>query len=143
MKKVLFLDMDGVLNKGGKQKVGVIEKDLVNILNNIANGDIEFILSSSWRYILEIEDINAILKNSGFISELNGVLDSEGETRGDQIKEWVRINGVEYYAILDDNGVEDNNLVRVDNKIGVSFQNIHSLKEVLQIILNDELSVNK
>lgn len=121
--KVLFLDIDGVLNssswinsnKGRKHgEFNKINPWCVENLNKIIDAipDLKIVLSSSWRILYSLEEVQAILKINGFKSVLydktsNGVL-SEDELciesgRGTEIKLWLTEHPeCKQFAIVDD-----------------------------------------
>lgn len=126
--KVIFLDIDGVLAKFGKEysspfriiqgQYTCMEPELVFILNKLVDKtDCELVLSSSWRHDPKWREI---MKASGIIKPFldctatktkvigghNGGSKKEGtyqRKRGNVIKAWLREHPeVVSYAILDD-----------------------------------------
>lgn len=108
MKRVIFLDVDGVLNNestreqigslgGAYAKCTGIDKRLLKLFLDWLKGKpIELVLSSTWRI------------HSGHKRALRQAgLDWIGETpnrgyRGREVEEWLRDNPADAYAILDD-----------------------------------------
>lgn len=103
--KILFLDVDGVLNK-------ISDADVINegfylqrlnrklidkFLKIVDDTDCRVILSSTWRK--RKEDIAFLLKCD---IPINGITDSSGPTRGHEIQRWLDKNEVFSYAIVDD-----------------------------------------
>ena len=117
--KIIFLDIDGVLNhqiwfkkwyKGGKRtdtkeqyNDSMIDPNSVALLNKIIEDTkAKVVISSSWRKNNTIESLQAILESKGFTGEIIGltpVLYFTGEKdyhysvpRGNEIKAWLEIN---------------------------------------------------
>jgi hypothetical protein len=118
--KVLFLDIDGVLNGLGcftQPNAHWIEPDCVNVLNRvIKDTDCKLVLSSSWRYqihygactlqgfeyLLRSHRINAYQRLMGYTA----TDEMCKTTRGEQITYWLNTRGrelgVERYVVVDD-----------------------------------------
>lgn len=126
MKKILFLDIDGVLNyeecyKRGRREDSYPLSEICPVaikhLNRIvAETGCKVVISSTWRHS-GIEYCRNILKECGFIGEIIDItpsLDRIGEwiQRGNEIRKWLidnklykydEYNTVDYdYAIVDD-----------------------------------------
>lgn len=126
--KIIFLDMDGVVNSGkwldssskrkykkakGKLKKesgysAMINPDSVLILNQIIKEtNAKVVISSSWRIIRTHDEIAKMLKEKGFIGEVIGstpALIRLGMRRGDEIRAWLdsMSEDIDNYVILDD-----------------------------------------
>jgi len=125
MRKILFLDIDGVLNISGKTYItamhqeGLMERHLVQRFNYLVSHvkDIEIVISSSWR--TNMDDLKDELEKSGFLywDKVIGrtAVDfiSSAQKRGLQIQRWIDenvvsipgtfVSGVDaHIAILDD-----------------------------------------
>lgn len=118
MLTILFLDIDGVLNRHKRQENNYcgIEPECVHHLNIILNEfpHLMVVLSSSWRYItfgghMSIEGLRSMFLTHGLC--LNGHLlsttcsDEHIATREKQIQNWLETNmGTRNYnfAVLDD-----------------------------------------
>ena len=114
--KVLFLDIDGVLNRHGCREVDQItnvfgEFDGVNpvlldkFLTWLSDKDVKIVLSSSWRQDEHLGDNPKIYLKSKGLSWID-------ETprlghRGREIAAWLDAHDVTHWAILDD---EQNNI---------------------------------
>lgn len=113
MKKVIFLDMDGVLNcsttKKVEGKVWEIDPKIVAKFNKVFDvcKDVEVVLSSSWRYAVKkgYIDINQLMKEVGYTGPDIVEMTPDGEDeRGLEIQEWLDCHPeVEKFVILDDN----------------------------------------
>ena len=125
--RVLFLDFDGVLNSlawihstQGKRRADEsdiefeardISPKAVRRLNKIiVRTGAKVVVSSSWRKLHALEDLQAILKLRGFVGEIIDVTPSlwrslEGKRlyRGDEIQAWLDAHPeVSRFAITDD-----------------------------------------
>lgn len=128
--KIIFLDIDGVLNhqayyesdrwdKSGKRDSDIDPKS-VEILNGIIkNTGAKVVISSTWRIGRTIEELQQALERKGFTGEIIDFTDRLFFTgggnytacRGDEIYKWIKDNeeliGSKYYeyksyVILDD-----------------------------------------
>lgn len=113
-KKILFLDIDGVLNnyspyfKYGEAKskdeyYKEIYPELIEILNRIVKEtDCKIVISSSWRIIFSVEEITAMFKIRNFNGEIIDSTPILWKERGLEIQEWLNNNKTEKFAIVDD-----------------------------------------
>jgi hypothetical protein len=128
--KVLFLDVDGVLNRHDCDKVAncnPIHRNLVERLNWVLlTTGAKVVLSSAWRYMVHRGELNmsgldwllrshglaqdrliGITKRDTMISRMTGFngdpasWPAENE-RGQQITDWLIYNNPEVYAVVDD-----------------------------------------
>lgn len=110
--KVLFLDVDGVLNRCGKSNQG-LETDKVELLAQIVRkANPAIVVSSTWRiHERQMNRLKTVLKSIGanFIGVTPWHNDkTEGglymaKARGNEIQEWMDENGTpERFVILDD-----------------------------------------
>ena len=149
--KVLFLDIDGVLNSqrscvafnGYPHEVTetLHQFDIValNLIRRVcAVTGCKVVLSSSWRYGKELKDFeNLNLPMIDFTPRGTGY-----RIRGGEIKEWLEDHPeVTHYAIVDDNSdmLEEQlpNFVKTQLEDGLSWNNFKQLIEILEPI-NDE-----
>lgn len=108
--KIVFLDVDGVLNCYndfvGKDTFLILNKQMIKRLNRIIKSTgADIVLSSTWRMYPQHIDY---LREHGvnFIdSTIIGSFpwSSRQEIRGNEIQHWLNKNKVESYVILDDN----------------------------------------
>lgn len=141
--KILFLDIDGVLNsvrsavayEGYPKPSDLLELDdiAINLIKKVCIKTNSFIcLSSTWRY--SIKDIIAFAKEIDLpiIAKTPYKLSSN---RGEEIQMWLDKNKVEKYAIVDDDSdmlKEQLPLfVKVDGKNGLSYENYEALLKLL------------
>jgi hypothetical protein len=115
--KFIFLDIDGVLNKGLIKsnspasdiislKYGWMNKSLVSNLNKLTRATgAKIVISSSWRLDTFKETLKA-LEGFGIVAEIVDQTPDLGNSasRGDEIKSWLEKNkqSVDKYIIIDD-----------------------------------------
>ena len=105
--KVLFLDIDGVVNckttRRRHRGLMGIDPRLTKIVRGIAQAlpDLKVVLSSSWR---EVEEGRAIVEEHVLpCFDVTPVFDEADDVRGYEIQAWLELNpGGTRYAILDD-----------------------------------------
>ena len=147
MKKILFLDIDGVLAglewfekcyKEGKTGVDFLDPKLVQKLNKL---DCEVVISSSWGCDngqtwkkLRLKGFN--LKVIGYIEHYE--IGHDWIVRGNSIKKWLNDNckNIDYqYAILDDDGdmllEQKDHFVQTNPEIGVTDEHIERIQNIL------------
>ena len=110
--KVVFLDIDGVLNMYGasyrtfmKPYGQHIEPHLVNRLNYILEKveDLKIVISSSWRN--DMKDLENQMKKQGFKfwdRVIGKTIHDKTGFRGFEILEWFVKNTAEKYLVIDD-----------------------------------------
>ena len=146
MKKILFLDIDGVLNneewfRGCVQR-GVydpLNPELVQKLNKL---DCEVVISSSWG--CDNGQTWKKLRRKGFNLKVIGYTEhhemgSDWIVRGNSIKKWLHDNmGLSdyQYAILDDDGdmllEQKDHFVKIDFFTGLTDQDVENVKGILE-----------
>lgn len=146
MKKILFLDIDGVLNneewfRGCVQR-GVydpLDPELVQKLNKL---DCEVVISSSWG--CDNGQTWKKLRRKGFNLKVIGYTEhhemgSDWIVRGNSIKKWLHDNMglTDYqYAILDDDGdmllEQKDHFVKTDFFTGLTDQDVENVKIILE-----------
>lgn len=107
-KKVLFLDIDGVLNS--RKTLGVygehLSSEMVRRLNKIVKlTDCDVVLSSSWRTLFTLEVFHAMMFNQGmtYCHKIVGKTETLSSFRGKEIKDYLdRHPEYDVYCILDD-----------------------------------------
>lgn len=119
--RVLFLDIDGVLNfqsyiiqhanGGSSLSCEIVDPECVARVSTIcAATDAKVVISSSWRILMEQDRLVAFLERNGFRGEVIGYTPSiskNGRIRGDEIQAWLDHSvpegeTVEAFVILDD-----------------------------------------
>ena len=118
MVKVLFLDIDGVLNSASflsqERRCDAISREMVEHINSVIRAtSCKIVLSSTWRIMWPMSEIKAILRQHGLIDVIIGKTRDLGR-RDDEILDWLKWNGndVAKFAVVDDDisditGVKD------------------------------------
>lgn len=147
--KYLFLDIDGVLNSfddynmTGKEFLKklndisfIVSKKQMRLLNKIVEKyNPKIILSSYWRTRYNLEELNKMFKENGFVGQIIDMTDDNGKEhkeRWSQIKRYIDKHNVKNFIILDDDklGNEAYNHIKTDSYIGLT--NIH-MKEIEKV----------
>lgn len=111
--KIIFLDIDGTLNRLYKIGSPDFEPQCVAAFNRIIEATAaSIVLSSSWRYKVHqghctLDGLATLLNGTGGIAgSLIGItrpdIDAEHEPRWTQIRDWLHDNPTPRYVILDD-----------------------------------------
>ncbi len=153
---IVFLDIDGVLNDQdwvsaviadyearGTEPDGpiaalaaIIDPDRVALLNAIVrDGRAEVVAATSWREVLDIEELTDALQRKGFDHEIVDMTPIEPEGRGRQIAAWLDgRDDVGAVAILDDDVDMDpvtEHWVQTDNTVGLTDAHVRAALEML------------
>lgn len=144
-RKVLFLDIDGVVNSGRSQiAFGKYPHDLTSdrkFFDNIAlamirklcySNDIQICVSSSWRYEFTAHEMANALD-----LPIVSVTPTFGETRGEEIRDWLLANpDVAHYAIVDDINEmleeQQSNFVKTDPDEGLLYRDYLQIASILE-----------
>ena len=150
--KIVFLDIDGVLNHVRMtDKIGegldVVSKSAVDIFNDFTDEtDAKVVISSTWRHVRgrTHEDLVALLRSLGLTGDIIGqtpVLRERHSLRGNEIYGWLKENealvGREFnrYVIIDDDSDmllwQARNYVSVDNYTGITPNTTYKAKRIL------------
>jgi len=145
MKKIIFLDIDGVLNsyrsvhafgdypnnESNHDKFDHVAVGLIRTVCKKCNAEI--ILSSRWRLFSGWENLEDVL-DLPIIGRTPALLSG---SRGQEIAMWLRDNVVFDYVIVDDDSdmleSQKENFVQVDMKEGLSFKNYEQILKILGI----------
>ena len=139
--KVIFLDVDGVLNSARDGYSINLENDYhFEMLKKIVDAtDANIVLSSSWRIgfsVLSLPEKNLIERLEKYGMKIMDFTPCMTGTRGDEIREWLSNNGpVESFVILDDEGdmaeFKETNLVKTNTSIGLQEKDVDKAIEIL------------
>jgi hypothetical protein len=106
MRRVIFLDIDGVLAPIRRwDRYGDLDPACIQVLNEIvARGGAEVVVSSTWRYGKTAAELQEILKAQGFAGSVVDTTPSgtPGASRGEEIAAWLAEHDVSGYVIIDD-----------------------------------------
>ena len=154
MMKIIFLDVDGVLNNDSwcwdlYYKYGVYvytnnilyEPSLLQLRRIINKTDAKIVVSSAWRKVPSAySDLLQWLKRYGM--EVYDTTPYVGGIRGDDIEAWLKEHDdVESYVILDDDddmGILYDRLVRTDFNKGLTKEDADICIKMLGGDLSDE-----
>ena len=123
-----------------------LSRDNVNALNILMMNkpDLKIVISSCWRMGRTLGDLRVILKIAGF-QRTEAVIDtvpiqrwkdkSGWCTRGEEIKDWLDVNDINKFVILDDD--DDmvpfmDRLVLTDGDVGLTIDDINKVIDLLK-----------
>ena len=146
--KIIFLDIDGVLNNpktwGLRPHHKAFSKKCVDFFNDIilaTNADI--VITSTWRNLFKFDDLIEILRSAGVAGNIIDKTPSirfHGAERGDEIARWLDRTSEEVgfkikeFVILDDDtdmGHLFNYLVRCNPETGITEKEVKKAIEML------------
>jgi 3-deoxy-D-manno-octulosonate 8-phosphate phosphatase KdsC-like HAD superfamily phosphatase len=155
--KVLFLDIDGVLNNGrialarGGYPMELSERhlfdeDAITLIRRVCYlTNTQIVMSSSWRFSHTVKEFTDFLGTE--VIDKTGV-DWDG-IRGKEIQEWLdnTEHNIEAYAIIDDDSdmleSQKANFVQTSTTEGMSFKNYEQLCSILGADPYDKLPWEK
>lgn len=134
--KVLFLDIDGVLNtpgycrsRDGKTLQDCVMEQKVQDVSMLFEPESEFyvedlktVISSSWRYFTDIETFRDVL---GPLKVQDCLMEDTDKTRWECISDYLEDRDVGDYLILDDQNVAERQ-VQVSSVSGVQLGDVRS-----------------
>lgn len=138
--KVIFLDVDGVLNHG--KQIEKVEDDKIHLLNQIVTAtNSEIVLSSDWRYGLNTDDRDMILLERKLRSVGIDIMSSTPITkhgyRGAEIYQWINEwqgETIDKFIILDDRDDMKpymNRLIQTSFNLGLQEKHV---KKAIQLL---------
>lgn len=151
--KVLFLDIDGVLNsrkwyEANKQPInfesGIMYRSAVELdpaacalVNELCESEgLSIVISSSWRVIHTKGEIVDMFASRGlFAPVIDFTPRLRSGFRGQEVAEWLYDHPVcTHHVILDDDPdfYPNQPLVRTDNAVGITTKDIEKAKELLR-----------
>lgn len=147
--KIIFLDIDGVLNTHGSimENVHLLPEKvkLIVLLCDMTGASV--VISSAWREFMETDEIDGPLcpfrfamRRAGF--PVNRIIGRTGhnQTRGLEINEWLMAQTPQpqRWVIIDDEGhdfagdpVQWSRFVRVDPVAGMTWENVKKAMKIL------------
>lgn len=138
--KIIFLDVDGVLNQLQKYHV---DRKCVKLLSGVVTSDVRIVLTSSWRMGFD----RNIDKCSEQVKKLRKIMQEYGidvlyrtEKLGDRREEvlsWLNGKNIDSYVILDDDKSEYSslnglNFYLVNHKTGLVQKDIKNILKLLR-----------
>jgi len=155
--KIVFLDIDGVLNSGEHFKSGLdqslrmqdkawwmemLDPAAIALLNGLLDRTgAKVVVSSTWRHAQEVDEIQECLEGKGFTGKLIGATPRRGyETRGEEIQAWIDSthHDVEAFVILDDDsdmGELMGRLVHTTWEKGLLPEHIEPAEALLELLV--------
>jgi len=159
MKKIIFLDIDGVMNsevdyllastkEQANEEAHELSKRTVKLLDDLVRDTgAEVVISSVWRYSTSLEELRAMFKAKGFEGTIIGVTpvyDRETCLRGNEILGWIKKNeeylgqsyfDFESYVIFDDDSDmlywQRENFILIDGYTGLTPNKTYKAKWIL------------
>lgn len=148
--KVVFLDIDGVLNTNktallhGSIFVMVedvhkyLDADGLNFLKMLVASDVKIVLSSTWRMGCTPEFTSKQLD----LPIHSHTIISDDDTRGVEIKEWLdRHPEVTDYCIIDDDSdmllEQCSKLMLIDGEVGITYVQMEDICKLLNLDLSE------
>lgn len=151
--RILFLDIDGVLNHQGTYKKchetpgktkpsDWLDRECIQRLNRVCSElGLSLVISSSWRSYLKFETLVEALRDAGLTAEVIGAtpiledpLEIKSGTRWSEILSWLQRNsGVTEWVILDDclwEGFPPERFVRTTLAHGLTEKEVELVREV-------------
>jgi hypothetical protein len=149
--KILFLDIDGVLNDHGPMMnlYCGIDKEKVNLLNRVIDEtNCNIVISSAWRYMIlggdmTVRGFEHMLLTHGLkcYRRIIGHTPSDEEvwSRGEQISAWLSVEKYSKYVVVDDLNEElgigislaGHPIVQTNGKVGLTNENCTDLIRIL------------
>jgi hypothetical protein len=137
--KLIFLDIDGVLNRNGNRPPNVceIEENPLSLLSDlIRRSGAEVILTSSWRLTTDEPWREPLLRGGVSVADQTARLN--GNNRRREVELYLESHApVESFVILDDQagrwGKLKNNCVHINPKVGLTEANVAQALKILEI----------
>jgi hypothetical protein len=147
--KIIFLDIDGVLNTSCKREgdvftdEGILNTELVAKLNRLISAtNAKIVISSTWRKICTQEEIEKALQSVGFVGEIVGMTpNSSHGFRGLEIREWMRgRKDIDNYIIIDDDSDmllwQANHFFNIDCEFGLTDKIVYKATRFLNGVVH-------
>ena len=135
--KVIFLDIDGVLNTNSDREISSDKLKLLSELVSKTGADV--VLSSSWRYGwnqlklnqpgTRIYRLKQLLKDNDIVIKDIIGLDL---TKSIQIKNYLNTNMISNYIVLDDEPIDTANLVKTNGDVGLTQSDCQKAYQLLK-----------
>lgn len=131
---IVFLDIDGVLNRVGRGKGGDIVSSCVKVLAEIVKSlKADIVLTTSWRtgFSRSVDKCEPVIRNLVYELDKYGVTirsrTPKGSTRTDEINAYLNYTGEKRYIILDDDAslfTDKSHLYLVNPSTGLTDKDI-------------------
>ena len=146
--KVVFLDIDGVLNNvaSAAEGIDILPEKVILVRRLCQVTGASIVLSSSWRILFDIEFLRDLLYHTGLRQRWAGdkpvsVIDVtprlDSGPRGLEIQKWLSEHQVTDYVIIDDDSdmleIQMVNFIKTDNNIGLSSRDVDRAIQILGV----------
>ena len=147
MMKVIFLDVDGVLNSARDRfSTKLVSEYHFDFLKELVDATgAKIVLSSSWRIgfnAMRHPEKNLLTKLESRGLEIYDFTPIMTGTRGDEIREWLTTHPVDSFVILDDEDdmaeFADTHLVKTDMAVGLQDSDVEKAIAMLGRISDEE-----
>ena len=143
--KVLFLDIDGVLNSAAvleaRGRHDAIDRGMVEQINRVTTETgCSIVISSSWRWLWKLGELKAILRQHGLIDVVIDVTpkDKQDRRRDNEIQTWLAAHPeVTSFAVVDDDTADLTGVQ--DRLVGTSFMTgilPHHANRLIELLSN-------
>jgi len=138
--KVLFLDVDGVLNMYGSGNLYTINENRLKLLKYIVERtNCRLVVSSTWRKLKDHREalISKLqFKKMSVYSWTTTEFFMERQMRGHEIEKWLdEHDWTDRYAIVDDDSdflpSQMKHFVQTDGRVGLTMENAEKIIEIL------------
>ena len=132
-KRIIFTDIDGVLNVNYKKKW---KKSCIELYNKITEDlNLYPVITSTWRIPYDIDKLNEIFKTQGINRKILGTtILLQPSIRGLEILEFIERNNIKEYCIIDDkiNDIKDyvDNIIHINNYYGITEKDLIKIRKV-------------
>ncbi|GJQ44086.1 MAG: hypothetical protein JETCAE03_35840 [Ignavibacteriaceae bacterium] len=156
MKKIIFLDVDGVLNsevdyllnnKDIDERTDLAKRPMELLNDLIAETGAEVVISSTWRLGETVESMQKMFDEKGFRGKIIGLTErlGRGNLRGNEILQWIKDNqeyldgkyysNFDTYVIFDDDSDmllwQKDNFIQIDSYAGLTYNKTYKAKHIL------------
>jgi len=149
--KVIFLDIDGVLNSVEQSIAGHSNQSNVRLYRVdpvkvgllrwlVDQTDAKVVISSTWRYGHTLQWFEGYFEALGWLAPIIGMTPRLDTIRGAEVQAWLdtddkMVGDVEKYVILDDDSdfLEGQPLVQCSSVCGLSLQNVIDAIDILGV----------
>lgn len=160
--KVIFLDIDGVLNSPAtwalkelndplNKGVDQIDYSMLGLLSRIVSRtNAKIVISSTWRKIHSLDEIHDMFVARGWQHPRDTIIDrtpsSSHGFRGEEIKSWLDNHEVQDYIILDDDSdmlpSQNNRFINTCGYVGLTYLEVRRAIALLNNDSDDHLKAN-
>lgn len=142
--KVLFLDIDGVLNSTQTAREHhswmILSPEKLSFIKHLHNAGVEIVVSSTWRKGRTLEELSTILGVKVY-SKTPSLHSMQG-CRGDEIDVWLKENNFPEYCIIDDDWDmlkhQDDFFVHTNIDVGMEFEHLQKICQILHLPIPKE-----